>query len=279
MPEMFQLGFMVRAFIAGGVVGVVCPLLGTFLVLRRLSLIADTLAHVALAGVAVGLLLDRMPVAVATVTSATAAVIIERLRASHRLSGDTALALVLYTALAITVVLISLGKGFGIELFGFLFGSIVTVGQADLWATGALGALVLIILWLLYSELVQSTFDPDMARVSGVNVDLVNLVLAVLTGVTVTLSMRVVGALLVGALIVFPVLASLQLARGFRITLLLAGVMGLSSVFIGLTIAYYQDIAAGGAIVLTALGFLLAATVLRTLVARSELWVSRLTRR
>ncbi len=265
MPDMFQYSFMVRAFIAGGVVGTVCPLLGTFLVLRRLSLIADTLAHVALAGVAIGLLLNQFPIGIAVATSVAAAIVIERLRSSNRLAGDSAMALLLYTALAVTVVLISLGRGFNVDLFGFLFGSVSTVGMGDLWAIGVLGVATLVIGWLLYGELVQSTFDPDMARVSGVRVDMVNLVLAVLTGAMVTLSMRVVGALLVGALIVFPVLAGLQLARGFRMTLLASAVIGVASVLIGLTIAYYQDVAAGGAIVLTALAFLLAASALHSL--------------
>jgi len=274
MPEIFQFDFMIRAFIAGGIVGVICPFLGTFLVLRRLSLIADTLAHVALAGVAAGLLLNQYPVAVAVIASAVAGVVIERLRSSNKLSSDSALALVLYTALAVTVVLISVGKGFSVGLFGYLFGGIITVTGTDLWAIGALGVATLLVGWLLYAELVQSTFDPDMARVGGVKVDLVNLVLAVLTAVTVTLSMRVVGALLVGALIVFPVLASLQLGRGFRITLLASGVVGLVSVLAGLTVSYYHDIAAGGAIVLTALAFLLVTTAVRVLVSKARRWTS-----
>ncbi len=268
MPEIFQLGFMVRAFIAGGIIGVVCPLLGTFLVLRRLSLIAETLAHVALTGAAVGLLLDRFPTLIALVVASVAAIVVERLQRSNRLSGDSALAVVLYSALAITVVLVSLGRGFSVDLFSYLFGSIVTVGAADLWATAVLGVAVLLTVWLLFSELVQSTFDPDLARTSGVDIGRVNTVLAVLTGVVVTLSMRLVGALLVGALIVFPVLASLQVSRSFRATLALSAAIGLVSVFAGLTVSYYWDIAAGGAIVLVALLSLVGTTLLRTLPRR-----------
>ncbi len=260
MPEIFQYGFVVRAFVAGGIIGVICPLLGTFLVLRRLSLIAETLAHVALAGAAIGLFLGRFPVAVAVVASAAAALALERLRASRRLEGDTALALILYSALALTVVLVSLGRGFNVDLFGFLFGSVSTVGQSDVWATVALGAVVLVLVGLFYGELVRSTFDPELAAVSGVPLGRVNLLLAVLTGVTVTLAMRVVGALLVGALIVFPVLASLQLRWGFRATLAASVLLGVASVLVGLTISYYQDLAAGGAIVLVALGLLVVIT-------------------
>jgi len=257
LPEIFQLDFMVRAFIAGGFVGVISPTLGTFLVLRRLSLIADTLAHVALAGVAIGLLLDRFPVFIATATTAVGSLIIERLRTSNRLSGDAALALVLYTALATAVVIISVAEGFNVDLFSFLFGGIVTVKEEDIWAVAALGGLVVLVVALFYRELVQSTFDPDLARTSGVKLGMVDSLLAVLTGVSVTLAMRVVGALLVGALIVFPVLAALQVARSFRTTLLLAACLGVSSVFAGLTISFYQDVAPGGTIVLVALGVLM----------------------
>lgn len=252
----FELEFMVRAFIAGGIIGLAAPALGTFLVLRRLSLIADTLAHVAIAGAAIGLMLGTAPTAVAVITSVLAAVLLERLRSTNKLSGDSAMALVLYTALALALVFISLGDGLSVNLFGLLFGSIVTIGAADVWAAAGLGLAVLLLVWLRYEDLVQSTFDPDLAKVSGVPVQRINLALAILTGVMVTLSMRIVGGLLVGALITFPVLASLYLRRGFRATLAVACGVGLASVLMGLTFSYYQDIAASGAIVLIALGFL-----------------------
>ncbi|MBI4338111.1 MAG: metal ABC transporter permease [Chloroflexi bacterium] len=261
MPEVFTYSFMVRAFIAGTLVGVVAPALGVFLVLRRLSLIADSLSHVALAGVAIGLLTRVFPPLTALATSVTAAAIIERLRASGRLYGEAALALFLYTALAVALVVISLAGGFNASLFNYLFGSIVTVGWLDLWLIAGLAALVLAFIVLFYTELVQTTFDPDLARVSGVPVGWVNLGMAVLTGATVTLSMRVVGVLLVGALMVIPVLASLQVARGFRTAVLIAVGIGVFSVLVGLTAAYYWELAAGGAVVLVSLAVLLAVTL------------------
>ena len=263
MPEIFQLGFMVRAFIAGGILGLAAPAIGVFLVLRRLSLVAETLAHVAITGAAIGILLGRAPVAVALVTSATAAILLERLRSSRMLSSDSALALILYTALALALVFISIGGGPNVNLVSYLFGSIVTVSRGDVWATVGLGLLILGMVWLLYSELLQTTFDADLARVAGVPVQRVNLVLAIATGLTVTLSMRIVGGLLVGALIVFPVLASLQLRRGFRATLAVSSLIGIASVFTGLAVSFYFDISASGAIVLTALGALLLASGLR----------------
>ncbi|MSQ12196.1 MAG: metal ABC transporter permease [Dehalococcoidia bacterium] len=263
MPEIFQYSFMVRAFIAGGIVGLVCPFLGAFLVLRRLSLIADTLAHVALMGAAIGLLLNWAPLGVAVMVSAVAALVLERLRATRLLADDSALALVLYTALAVAIVLISLGDGLNIDLFGYLFGSIATISTADVWTIGSLGIGVMLLVSFLYTELVQSTFDPVLARVSGVPVGRVNIVLAVLTGVTVTLAMRATGALLVGALVVFPTIAALQMRTGFRTTLLGSALVGLASVFIGLTISFYQDVSPGGVIVLSAVALLIAAVAFR----------------
>ncbi|MBF8299629.1 MAG: hypothetical protein HW397_678 [Dehalococcoidia bacterium] len=210
----------------------------------------------AIAGAAVGLLLGRYPIAVGLVVSAVAAMALEWLRSTNRLAGDSAMALVLYTALALALVFISLGEGLSVNLFGLLFGSIVTVGVSDVWAAVALAAAVLALVLFRYEDLVQSTFDPDLARVSGVPVGRVNMALAILTGVTVTLSMRIVGGLLVGALITFPVLASLYLRRGFRTTMGLAAAIGVASVVIGLVVSYYWDIASSGAIVLAALGFL-----------------------
>lgn len=247
---------MQRAFIAGVLVGVACPALGVFLVLRRLSLIADSLSHVALAGVAIGLLTKVFPPLVALATSSVAAILIERYRASGRLYGEAALALFLYSALGLAVVLISLANGFNVDLFSYLFGSILTVSMLDLWLIAGLALTVGTFVLLFYTELVQTTFDQDLARVSGVPVDWINLLLAVLTAATVTLAMRVVGVLLVGALIVIPVLASLQVSRGVRVTIGVAVSIGLFSVLVGLFIAYYWGIAASGAIVLTSVGVL-----------------------
>lgn len=256
MPEIFQYSFMVRAYLAGAAIGMLCPALGTFLVLRRLSLIADTLSHVALAGVAIGLYLRAYPPLVAVVTSAIAAASIEWLRSTGRLYGEVALAVFLYASLAVAVVLISLGQGFNVDLFGYLFGSILTVGEQDLWLIGGIALAVAITVVVFYAELVQTTFDQDLARVSGLPVERVNLLLVVLSGITVAVAMRIVGVLLVGALIVIPVISSLQVSRGFRMTLLVAIGMGLFSVLAGLTLAYYLDLAAGGAIVLTSLALL-----------------------
>ena len=255
---------MQRAFLGGLLVGFVCPVLGVFLVLRRLSLMADTLSHVALAGVALGLLTKVFPTLTALAASVTAAVLIDRLRASGRMYGEAALALFLYTALGLAVVFIGLAGGFNVDLFSYLFGNVLTISMTDIWLLAALALALVGFVLLFYTELVQTTFDPDLARVNGVPVDLVDFLLAVLAGATVTLAMRVVGMLLVGALMVIPVLASLQVARGFRTTIVIAAAIGLFAVIAGLFAAYYRNVPASGVITLITLAALLGTTLAKS---------------
>ncbi|MEE8518103.1 MAG: metal ABC transporter permease [Dehalococcoidia bacterium] len=259
MPAILQYEFMVRALIGGVIVGTLGPVLGMFLVLRRFSLIADTLSHVALMGVAIGMATSTHPALVALAASTAGAVIIEWLSSHHRLPGDVTLAVVLYAALAVAVVVISGSDGFNVDLFGFLFGSVLSISPLDLWLLAVLGIVVVLYVTTFFSELSQSAFDPDLAKVTGVPVNWANLGLAVLTGATITLSMRVVGVLLVGAMLVVPVLAGQRLATGLRAALAVAVGFGIASALIGLTVAFYADLSAGGSIVLAAIVLLLAA--------------------
>lgn len=259
MPSILHYEFMVRALLGGAIVGVLAPSLGMFLVLRRFSLIADTLSHVALMGVAVGLATSSNPTIVALVAATLGAVVIEWLSAHQRLPGDVALAVVLYAALAVAVVVISGARGLNVDLFAFLFGSVLSIDPLDLWLLLGLAAAVALYVTVFFSELSQSSFDPDLARVTGVPVGWINLGLAVLTGATITLSMRVVGVLLVGAMLVVPVLAGQRLASGLRSVLAVAAAIGVASAIAGLTTAFYADVSAGGAIVLSAIVLLVAA--------------------
>src|SRR5499426_666553 len=236
MPEFLQFGFMQRAFAAGVVMAVVCPLIGVFLVPRRLSLIADTLAHVALA--------------VVTVVGALG---MERLRSHGRLQGDAALAVFLSGGFALAVVLISLARGFNADLFAILFGSILTVSPSDVWLISGLGAVVVGTILLAYRRLFVITLHEDLARTSGVPVTALNLMLTLLTALTTVVAMRMVGVLLVSAMIVIPTLTGFSLGRSFRRATTVAIVTALAAVLIGLTAAYYLRLAAGGAVVLTAL--------------------------
>ncbi len=261
MPEILSYGFMQRALLAGLMIGTIAPAIGVFLVLRRLSLIADALSHVALAGVALGLLANTYPLAGALVVTLLAAVGIERLRASGRLFGEAALAIFLSGGFAVAVVLISLAGGFNVDLFSYLFGAITVVQPRDLWLILILGVTVLGAVAVLYKELFAITFDEEGARVQGVPVDALNLLLTALVAVTVVVAMRIVGILLTSALLVIPAVTALRLASSFRSTLWVAVICSLGAVLAGMILSYYLDIAAGGAIVLTSLALFSGAAI------------------
>jgi zinc transport system permease protein len=260
--DIFTYSFMQRAFLAGLAIGVIAPMIGSFLVAKRYSLIADSLAHVSLAGVGIGLLLGASPVLGALVIAIIAAFLIERLRSRGRLSGEVALAMFMSSGLAIAVVLIGVAKKVDVDLFSFLFGSITTVRPLDLWIILPLAAAVFILITALYKELAYVSFDEEQARVSGLPTAVLNHALVILTAVTVVVSLRIVGGLLIGALMVIPVAAAMQLARSLRQTLSLAVSFGVISVTLGLFASYYLNLAAGGTIVVVALLiFMLAALV------------------
>ena len=244
---------------AGVVVGVLAPAVGFFLVQRRQSLVGDGIGHVAFAGVAAGILLDISPILTALFAALLGGVAIEFLRSKGKTAGDQALALVFYTGIAAGVVLISAAGALNVDLFQYLFGSILTVTRTDLAVIAVLGAVGLATVGLLYRPLAGIVVDEEGARVAGVPIGVLNVTLAVLAAVTVALSMRVVGILLVAALMVLPVSAAGHIAWSMRSTFLLSIAVGLFSVLVGLTISYYADLPPGGAIVLVAAGaFVLA---------------------
>jgi len=257
MIEIFQYDFMVRAFAAGIVTGIIAPLIGAFLVVRRLSLMAETLAHVSLLGVAIGLLANIQPVITATATAVAVSLGIEKIRTGKKIFGESALAIFFSGSLAFAAILISLAQGFNRSLFSYLFGSIATVSQVDLMLISALAAVIILALALVYKELFLVSFDEELAEVNGVNAKIVNLVLIVLAAITVSLSIRIVGILLIGALMVIPVVTAIQLSKSFKQVLTISVVVSLLSVISGLFISYYFDLASGGTIVAIALLFFL----------------------
>jgi zinc transport system permease protein len=249
---MFESEFMRLAFAAGAVIGVLAPAVGFFLVQRRMSLIGDGLGHVAFAGVAAGYLLGISPVLTALVATVLGGVAIEWLRSRQRTAGDQALALIFYTGLAAGVVLVSLAGALNVDLFSFLFGSILTVTETDVIVVATLGAAGLATVALLYRALAGAVIDEEGARVAGVPVAFLSLVLIVLAALTVALSMRIVGILLIAALMVLPVSAASRVAWSMRSTLSLSMAIGLGCVLAGLTTSYYADLPPGGTIVLLA---------------------------
>jgi zinc transport system permease protein len=263
MFEIFQYSFMVRALLAGSIVGIIAPLIGVFLVAKRYSLMADSLAHVSLAGVALGILLGIYPVYTAIIVSILAALFIERLRSQRHVSGELALAMFLSAGLAVAVVLISLGKGFTIDLLAYLFGSITTVSAEDVVVMSILGAIIAGLIIVLYRQLVYLSFDEEAAQVSGVRTSVLNTLIMVLTAITVSVAMRIVGVLLIGALMVIPVVTATQFRKSFAQTIAIAVNSSFISVLIGLFASFYFDLPAGGAIVVTALSLFFLSLFLR----------------
>ncbi|WP_461021932.1 metal ABC transporter permease [Thalassiella azotivora] len=252
---------MQRALLAALLVGLTAPVVGTFLVQRRLALIGDGMGHVALAGVAAGVLTSTSPVWTALVAAVAAAVLIEVLRAQGRTSADVVLAVLFYGGIAGGVVLISLSPdGSAANLNAYLFGAITTTTTSDLWVFGLLGTVVLGTVALLAPRLFAVSNDEEHARATGLPVLGLNLTLAVLTAVTVVVSMRVVGLLLISALMIVPNAVAQLVARSFRGTLLTAVVVGVITSVGGVATSYYANTPSGGTIVVLAIGvFLLTA--------------------
>ncbi len=253
MLDIFQYSFIIRGFEAGIIIAVIAPLIGIFLVLRRYSLIADTLSHVSLAGVAIGLLLRINPLFTAITAAVISSIAIERLRISKKIFGESALSIFLSGSLALAIVLISLAHGFSVDLFSYLFGSIITVKQIDVYIIAMLGIFVIVSIIAFYKELVFITVDEEASKVSGIPTKFINILLIILSALTVSLSIPIIGVLLIAALIVIPVVTALQLKLSFKKTIIAAEIVSVFSVISGMIASYYLNLSSGGTIVLIAI--------------------------
>jgi zinc transport system permease protein len=264
MPYPFDEWYMQRALVAGLAVGVFAPLIGTFLVQKRLSLIGDGLGHVAFAGVGAGLLLGWAPIWAALVFAVGGALAVEWLRVRGRASGDVALALIFYSGIALGVVLISIAGGAGSLIVGVLFGQVLLVPRSEVITIVALGAAITAIVLVTRRALFSVVTDEAWSRVAGLPVGGLNTLLAVLTACAVVATMRVVGILLVAALMVLPVASAQLLARSFGGALRWSVAIGAGSVILGLALTRIWNLAAGGTIVLvTAAVFVVVAAAKR----------------
>jgi zinc transport system permease protein len=262
LPWPFEREYMQLALVAGLVVGACAPLIGTFLVQKRMSLMGDGIGHVAFAGVAAGLLANVWPIWTALIAAVVGAVAIEWLRSHGRASGDLALALFFYGGIAAGAVIVSRAGAGNTNVLPYLFGSVLTATRSDVAVVMVLGACIVLTLLVTGRALFAIVLDEESARVSGLPVDALNTLLAALTAVTIVASMRVVGVLLVAALMVLPVATSRLVARSFRATLLLAAGIGMISVVMGLVAARLWALAPGGSIVLAvALCFTITAII------------------
>ena len=256
--EILQFGFMQHALISGAAISLVCSVVGLFLVLRRHSLFGDAMSHVAFGGIAIGLFTKVYPIWTAFIVSVLAAIGITKLREFTKIPADSAIALLLSSGLAVGVVLISLSNGFTLDLYSFLFGSILLISIHDMVTSIALCAAVLIVMSIVYRKLMYITFDEEQAKVSGLDVGKLNYLFVVLASITVITSIRLVGVLLISSLIVIPNITAMMFGKGFKKTALISAIVGVFSVLSGITISYVLNLAPGGTIVLISIGTFLA---------------------
>lgn len=255
--------FFQRALTGGLLIGVTAPLMGLFLVLRRLAMIGDTLSHVSIAGVALGFLIGVYPVAVGLLFAIAASFAIEKLRKAYKTYAELSIAIIMSGGVALASLLFTIGKGFNVNVNSYLFGSIYTLNNTDLYVIGGVTAVVLIAIRTQVKELFLITFDEDAAAVSGLPVKFYNVMISVLTALVISVSIKIVGALLVSALLTIPAACSLIIARSFRQSVITVVIVGELAVVIGLLIAGIWNLAPGGTIVLLLIAVLLLLLVLK----------------
>ena len=246
---MFSYHFMQRALIVGVLVSLCAALLGVSLVLKRFSMIGDGLSHVGFGALAVASALGLAPLAVAVPVVVAAAVFLLRLRKSSRVKGDAAIAIISSSALSIGVITVSLTTGMNTEVSSYMFGSVLSLSRGDAVLSVVLSLAVLALFVLLYPRIFAVTFDEDFSRATGTNAELYNTLLAVLTAVTVVLGMRMMGALLISSLIIFPALSAMRLCRSFRAVVITAAVISVVCFLVGMTASYFLETPTGASIV------------------------------
>ncbi len=261
--SLFTYDFMQRAFVVGLVIGVIAPLIGLYVVTRGYSLMADTLSHVALAGIAIGTLFGAAPIPFAIAATVIAAIGIERLGSRAHIFGESILAIFLSGSLALAIVLMSVQSGFSGDLLSYLFGSITTVTTSDVQIISVLGGVIVVGVLVLYRQLFLVSFDPDIAQSQGMRAQRYELALLIMTAVTVAMAMRIVGVLLIGALMVMPTLSGMLLGKSFVRSHVIAVVCSLLSVIFGIAISYIAETATGGTIVLCALTLFILSVIWR----------------
>ena len=259
---MFEFDFMRNAFMAGVVVSILCPIIGLFIVLRRNSMIGDTLSHSSFAGVAIGLVFGMNPIISAFLFTTICAVIIEFLRGYYKKYAELVMSIVLTLSLGIAIILISTGKA-NANVNSYLFGSILTVSKSDLLIIATAGIICLLILKVIYNKLIYITFDEEGAKTAGINVKFINYLFTILVGATISLSIRIMGILVISSIIVVPVATSMQLKKNFNKTLTLSVLFGLIDILLGLFLSYHFDSAPGGTIALTSVIVLVITLILK----------------
>lgn len=264
LQDILQLDFLRNTFFTGILIGIIAPLLGSFIVVRRLSLLADALSHVTLAGIAFGLLIEKR-FAIPLITpfygglgfSVIGSLLIEKLRSVYKAYQELGIPIILSGGVGLSVIFISLANGFNNDLFNYLFGSVSAVGQNDLYTILIIALLVFVIILLFYKELVALSFDEEHATVSGIHSKRIHFIFIILTALVIAASIRIVGVLLVSALMTLPVASAMRLAKGFKQMVVISIVLGEIAVIGGLISGYYFNIPPGGTIVVISIFILL----------------------
>lgn len=275
--------FLQNAFLSGIIIGVIAPLLGLFIVVRRLALIADALSHVALAGIAGSLFLSQQvlffaalnPVYLGIGAAVGGSLLIEKLRGMYKHYEELAIPVILSAGIGIGAIFISLSEGFGSDLIGYLFGSVSAVSRQDLVLVIAIATIVVVYIRFFYKELFALSFDPEYSKVSGIQSRYIQMMFMIITALVIGASMRVVGILLVSSLMTVPVAAAMQLAKSFKGAMIYSIIFGETAVIIGLFSAFYLDIAPGGTIVVTSIIILLTVLVWKKIRGTRKTFVSK----
>ena len=262
--EILTYSFMHRALISGIAIAILCSVVGLFLVLRRYSLFGDAIAHSSFGGIALGLLAGIYPLWTAYGVSIVSALIITKLKDRYNISGDASIAVLLSSGIAIGLVIIGFSGGFTIDIFSFLFGSILLVSVDDTILILSLTGIILIVILFLYRQILYSTFNEEQAKVSGIPVEKINYLIVFMAGITVVTSIQLVGVLLISALFVIPNVTAIMYGKGFKQTAIISMSFSVFSVVVGTLISYVFDITPAGTIVLLSIGLLAGTMVIKS---------------
>jgi zinc transport system permease protein len=245
-----QYAFIQKAIISGFFVAIICSVLGLFLVLRKMSLIGDGLSHVSFGAIALGLFFGIYPFYVAIPVVVLAAILILKISEKAKIYGDAAIGIVSAVGIASGVILASLSKGFNVDLFSYLFGNILAISTVEVILSALLSIIVLATVYFFYWDLFSATFDEEYAKTTGIKTNFINNLLTTLTAVTVVLAIRMVGVMLVSALLILPAVTALQLSRGFKKAMIIGALVSTISVILGITFSFFLDLPTGATIVM-----------------------------
>ncbi|MCM3784134.1 metal ABC transporter permease [Neobacillus mesonae] len=255
--EILTSEFFQRALAGGILIGITAPLIGLFLVLRRLSMIGDTLSHVTIAGVALGFLLGVYPIAVGLIFAVLASFAIEKLRKAYKSYAELSIAIIMSGGVALASLFFTLGKGYNADVMSYLFGSIYTLDTTDLTVVGIVTVIVIAVVAIFHKEFFLLSFEEDAAAVTGLPTKILNMLLTVMTALVISTAIKIVGALLVSALLTIPVAISLLIARSFKSSIILSVIISEIAVIAGLVIAGVWNLAPGATIVLLLIAILI----------------------